>query len=120
MTTGSLGQHTDGWAPLYVIETTTNQIGVYRLQFQGTPGGGGRPTFELVQRQAYAEPIAANIAEDKVGATCSLENDNHGNRAVLVRYDDATKAPIPLDALYILDNRTGRPEGITSDIPSIG
>ena len=27
---------------------------------------------------------------------------------VLVRYDNATKAPIPLDALYLLDNRTGR------------
>ena len=27
---------------------------------------------------------------------------------VLVRYDEATKAPIPLDALYILDYKSGR------------
>ena len=27
---------------------------------------------------------------------------------VLVRYDEATKAPIPLEALYILDYRRGR------------
>ena len=29
MTTGSLGPYTSGWAPLYVIETSSSQIGVY-------------------------------------------------------------------------------------------
>ena len=37
MTTGSLGPYTAGWAPLYVIETTSNQIGVYRLDIQERP-----------------------------------------------------------------------------------
>jgi hypothetical protein len=28
MTTGSLGTYSAGWAPLYVFETTTNQLGI--------------------------------------------------------------------------------------------
>ena len=38
MSTGSLGPGTAGQAPLYVIETTSNQIGVYRLNIQQTTG----------------------------------------------------------------------------------
>ena len=34
MTTGSLGSYSAGWAPLYVFETTTNQLAVYRIQQQ--------------------------------------------------------------------------------------
>ena len=32
MTTGQLGIMGAGWAPLYVIETTTGKVGVYRVQ----------------------------------------------------------------------------------------
>jgi hypothetical protein len=49
MTTGSLGAYTDGWAPLYVFETTTNQLGIYRLQTQQTVGKPNHARFELVE-----------------------------------------------------------------------
>ena len=32
MATGSLGRYSAGWAPLYVFETTTGQVAVYRMQ----------------------------------------------------------------------------------------
>ena len=38
MTTGSIGPNNAGWAPLYVFETTTSQIGVYRMLIQMTIG----------------------------------------------------------------------------------
>jgi hypothetical protein len=63
MTTGSLGPYTAGWAPLYVIETTSNQIGVYRLHIQETTGRSARPKFELVQIRPYINPIAAATAQ---------------------------------------------------------
>ncbi len=48
MTTGSLGAYTEGWAPLYVFETTTNQVGIYRLQTQQSVGKSVKSRFELV------------------------------------------------------------------------
>ena len=41
MTTGSIGPDNAGWAPLYVFETTTSQLGVYRMQIQTTIGSRG-------------------------------------------------------------------------------
>jgi hypothetical protein len=55
MTTGSLGPYTAGWAPLYVVETTSNQMGVYRINLSETTGKSSRPKFELVQLKSYAE-----------------------------------------------------------------
>jgi hypothetical protein len=55
MTTGSLGPYTAGWAPLYVVETTSNQMGIYRIELQQTSGKSSRPKFELVQLKSYAE-----------------------------------------------------------------
>jgi hypothetical protein len=55
MTTGSLGANNAGWAPLYVFETTTSQVGVYRMQIQQTIGTLGRPRFELVELRSYAK-----------------------------------------------------------------
>lgn len=55
MTTGSLGAYTEGWAPLYVFETTTKRVGIYRLQTQQTLGKSSRPKFELVQLRSYAK-----------------------------------------------------------------
>jgi len=53
MTTGSLGRYTAGWAPLYVLETTSKQLGVYRLHLQETSGKSSRPKFELIQMRSY-------------------------------------------------------------------
>jgi hypothetical protein len=55
MTTGSLGPYMAGWAPLYVVETTSKQMGVYRIHIQETTGKSSRPKFELVQMKSYAE-----------------------------------------------------------------
>jgi hypothetical protein len=54
MTTGSLGAYTEGWAPLYVFETQTKRLGVYRLHTQQTVGQPARPRFELVELRSYA------------------------------------------------------------------
>jgi hypothetical protein len=47
MTTGSIGGYSDGWAPLFVVETETNQVATYRVQQQSV-GTNNRPGFELV------------------------------------------------------------------------
>lgn len=53
MTTGSLGAYSGGWAPLYVIETTTNQVGVYRI-VQQTVGTRSATRFELLEMRSLA------------------------------------------------------------------
>jgi hypothetical protein len=55
MTTGSLGPYTSGWAPLFVFETTTNQVAVYRIQMQESTKKGSRPRFELLELRSYAK-----------------------------------------------------------------
>ncbi len=60
MTTGSLGAYTEGWAPLYVIETTTKQVGIYRLQTQQTVGKSAKSRFELVELRALARGDVTN------------------------------------------------------------
>jgi hypothetical protein len=55
MTTGSLGPYTAGWAPLYVVETTSSQMGIYRIHLQETSGKSSRPKFELIQLKSYSE-----------------------------------------------------------------
>jgi hypothetical protein len=47
MTTGALGMYSEGCAPLFVFETTTNQVATYKVQ-QQTIGMTTRPNFELV------------------------------------------------------------------------
>jgi hypothetical protein len=54
MTTGSIGTFSAGWAPLYVFETTTNQVAVYRVQVPQTIGPVSRPQFDLVELRSYA------------------------------------------------------------------
>jgi hypothetical protein len=48
MTTGALGQFSEGWAPLFVFETTTNQVATYKVQ-QQIVGTSSKPSFELVE-----------------------------------------------------------------------
>jgi hypothetical protein len=55
MTTGSLGPFSLGWAPLFVFETTTSQVGVYRIQVQQTVSPTMRPHFDLIELRSYAK-----------------------------------------------------------------
>ena len=50
MTTGTLGALAEGWAPIYVVETTTRQVAAYRVVDQRT-GRSTRPRFELLERR---------------------------------------------------------------------
>jgi hypothetical protein len=59
MTTGALGSYSAGWAPLYVFETTTSQLGIYRVQAQQGVVTGPQSRFELVELRSYAKPAAA-------------------------------------------------------------
>ena len=53
MTTGSLGRYSAGWAPLYVFETTTGKVAVYRMQVGGSYGSGAQGQFELLELRHY-------------------------------------------------------------------
>ena len=53
MTTGALGPQSDGWSPLFVFESTTNQVAVYKVQTQ-TYGTDSRPRFDLLEVRAIA------------------------------------------------------------------
>ena len=46
MTTGALGSYSAGWAPLYVFETTTSQLVIYRIH-QQTVGTTASTRLEL-------------------------------------------------------------------------
>jgi hypothetical protein len=54
MTTGSLGMYSEGCAPLFVFETSTNQVATYKVQQQSV-GTSSKPNFELVE----VRPIAS-------------------------------------------------------------
>ena len=54
MTTGSLGQYSSGWAPLYVFETMTKQVAVYRMDASVTAGTAAQSRLDLVELQSYA------------------------------------------------------------------
>jgi hypothetical protein len=55
MTTGGLGPYHAGWSPLYVFETKSSQVAVYRVQVAQTivPNTGAQ--FELVEKTTYAK-----------------------------------------------------------------
>lgn len=53
MTTGQLGAFGDGWAPLFVFETTTGRVGVYRIQQQSV-GGRNQLRFDLMEMRPIA------------------------------------------------------------------
>jgi len=50
MTTGTLGALAEGWAPIYIVETTTGQVAAYRVVEQRM-AGSNRPRFELLERR---------------------------------------------------------------------
>ena len=54
MTTGALGSYSAGWAPLYVFETTTSQLVIYRI-LQQTVGTTASTRLELVEKRSLAK-----------------------------------------------------------------
>ena len=58
MTAGSIGSLSNGWAPLYVFETTTKQVAVYKFEPQ-ISGGASRPRFEVLEVRSFAKAEAA-------------------------------------------------------------
>ncbi|QEH37780.1 hypothetical protein OJF2_63710 [Aquisphaera giovannonii] len=64
MTTGSLGTYTSGWAPLYVFETSTGQVALYRVKEQ-TTGTTVSTQLELLETRSLvkAEKPEAGAAE---------------------------------------------------------
>jgi len=60
MTTGQLGTFGGGWAPLFVFETTTGRVGVYRVQQQSV-GARNQLRFDLLElRPIDPNPPAQN------------------------------------------------------------
>jgi hypothetical protein len=59
MTTGSMGRYSAGWSPLYVFETTTGQVAVYRLQVGSSYGSNASSQFDLVELRRYTKPAGA-------------------------------------------------------------
>ena len=57
MTTGHLGTFGMGWAPLFVFETTSGQVGVYRIQKQ-TVGLKYQLQFELLELRSIRAATA--------------------------------------------------------------
>jgi hypothetical protein len=53
MTTGALGIYGAGWSPLYVFETTSNQLAVYRIHQQSV-GTSSSARFELMEMRSLA------------------------------------------------------------------
>ena len=53
MTVGALGAMGSGWAPLFVFETTTKQVAVYRVETQKV-GSKSRPRFEQIELKSFA------------------------------------------------------------------
>jgi hypothetical protein len=53
MTTGALGSYSAGWAPLYVFETTSSQLAIYRI-IQQTVGTTSSTRLELVEKRSLA------------------------------------------------------------------
>lgn len=62
MTTGSLGTYSEGWAPLYVFETTTKQVAVYKIE-QHTAGVKTVPKFQLMEIRPLPAPVPPPTAQ---------------------------------------------------------
>lgn len=52
MTAGALGAYGSGYSPLFVFETTSKQVAVYRVQTQAI-GTKSTPKFDMLQIKSY-------------------------------------------------------------------
>ncbi|GAC1466925.1 MAG: hypothetical protein NVSMB9_07950 [Isosphaeraceae bacterium] len=62
MTTGAMSSgvgntYGDGWAPLFVFETTTRKVGVYKIQ-QQMLGTSSRMKLDLIELRPFAAQVA--------------------------------------------------------------
>ncbi len=55
VTTGTLGAFGEPWAPVYVLETSTRQVAIYRVSELRT-GVSTRPRFDLLERRPLGRP----------------------------------------------------------------
>lgn len=61
MTTGQLGTFGGGWAPLFVFETTTSQVAVYRVQHHSV-GVKNQMKFDLLELRPMNPPTLPTAA----------------------------------------------------------
>jgi hypothetical protein len=54
MTNGSLGAYGEGWSPLFVFETTTKQVAVYKLSNLSLGARGSSSKIDLFEIKSYA------------------------------------------------------------------
>ena len=59
ISTGAANTYGDGWAPLFVFETTTRQVGVYKITNQ-TVGSSNQVKFDLLETRAFGKTPAAS------------------------------------------------------------
>jgi hypothetical protein len=57
MTTGTMGITNEGWAPLYVFETMSGRLCIYRVKPQFT-ARSSKPAFELLERRGTDARLA--------------------------------------------------------------
>jgi hypothetical protein len=55
MTTGAMGTYSGGWAPLYIFESTTSQVAIYKIE-QVTLGRSSQAKLELVEIRTLNRP----------------------------------------------------------------
>ena len=89
MTTGSLGRFSSGWAPLYVFETTTSQVG--RLP------DAGRPDVRSERADAVRAggPAQLSQARGPHGRTVSEDHRHRRERSVSARADRPRRPHLP-------------------------
>ena len=100
MTTGSLGAYGEGYAPLFVFETTTGQVAVYKVKTQ-TIGTKSSSKFELLEIRSFTKDRPPT--DRATGGDYSLTTG-----PIALQHNEQTKTQAAQDAIYFLDNREAR------------
>jgi hypothetical protein len=96
MNTASLGAYGAGEAALFVFETTTKRVAVYRARANKT-GMEAKTVLDLVQIRAYAPPLPAGVTGQPEGSMSAA-----GSIVIQATPD---KLQVPLDGIYWIDSR---------------
>jgi hypothetical protein len=100
MNTASLGAYGAGEAALYVFETTTKQVAVYRARAI-KKGMDAKTVLDLVQIRAYAPPLPAGAGAG-AGGRPEWSMSVAGPVVIQATPD---KLQVPLDGIYWIDSR---------------